>query len=93
MHVKVVLTKVAKYPKYLNCWISYPLLISAVLRERRRYQIRLIFGKVPKGEGGIQSKSLNCRFFGPLHKALNRAFRKKIFESGEDGEIMMVVDL
>ena len=67
--MKVVLTKVAKYPKYLNCWISYPLLISAVLRERRRYQIGWIFGKFPKGEGSFSIQKFMLQILGTLDRA------------------------
>ena len=70
VHVKVVQTNIAKYPKYLNCWISYPLLISAVLRERRRYQIGWIFGKFPKGEGSFSIQ----KFMLQILRTLNRAF-------------------
>ena len=69
VHVKVVQTNIAKYPKYLNCWISYPLLISAVLRERRRYQIGWIFGKFPKGEGSFSIQKFMLQILGTLNRA------------------------
>ena len=46
------------------------------LRDRSRYQIGFILGKVPPGGGGVNPK-IHMADFGPLKRAFFRTFSKK----------------